>query len=871
MSKITTLSGFNSAYDCHIHSSADSGKPINKAVLEDKKIPSGRWHNANSSGGQNCHRQSITVHDISPAPFCQPYPCDSVSCADDKSTQDASQSFLMAASNKVSITEPPSESSVPSGKANEPPGNGAGNEPPEQPTGTASDTSINEYQQLVDDLINAAEQGATDKVTGILRQHGTALLEGHHSHTGNTALHAAIIHNQSDIVGAIMHSIKQETPATVTAVSLLNLKDTFKKTPLEYLPQNQTMTQELLASLSILWPYCAAHQCFTLLHIVLECGCRVCETCKPSISPGETRCLQCRQTLGEGEWCPDSYRLRETRRDVQKYQQLFSDENLAHCTVCSFPAFPPVKSDCGHAFCETCFQRTKTCPANRSEGQTCQNILQRSARNSLSYQRFIALFSAKSPYAETLREREQYQPSSSTTVETSAAGNPVVQPSQEDEAPTFAIATSSWYPADMQALEATGAKAHETTVSDVPAVASNPHYKAYEGLSDNMIEKITRREYKIIVGPDAIKTVTRKLQAASDRASLQQQREEIEKEFLAPAFADASNGAALLKHLGRHQGVVTIDGIPFNYTTSKTFKNTGIFHSIGRRAKIKKGMEDRDLTQKVMFKQLIIDIIGIFDGHGGHGLGEEMVDYAVNRLHFFLEKRLEEIDILELTVDDIWNLLKIIFVDVSRTCHKETTGTTANVAFVINQHLWIANVGDSRAIWIDEDGTIIQLSEDAKPYMKRFEHSIKKRGGSVTITDCPRVNGILASARAMCDHYLDGAVSARPTLICKKCRRGILLQVCDGLTDVARTLDLAKAIQKYIYEENDTPAIAAMKLGIKAYNAGSKDNLSVIVTLFDENGIVEEHSSFADAAYLLEYTDTASAGQNESITAAEEN
>lgn len=57
-------------------------------------------------------------------------------------------------------------------------------------------------------------------------------------------------------------------------------------------------------------------------------------------------------------------------------------------------------------------------------------------------------------------------------------------------------------------------------------------------------------------------------------------------------------------------------------------------------------------------------------------------------------------------------------------------GSTAVTAIVINnQKLWVANVGDSRAV-LSKDGVAIQMSIDHEPNTERG--SIEDRGGFVS-------------------------------------------------------------------------------------------------------------------------------------------
>jgi serine/threonine protein phosphatase PrpC len=152
----------------------------------------------------------------------------------------------------------------------------------------------------------------------------------------------------------------------------------------------------------------------------------------------------------------------------------------------------------------------------------------------------------------------------------------------------------------------------------------------------------------------------------------------------------------------------------------------------------------------------------------------------------------------------------------------EASGTTAIVCFRINGKLWIANVGDSRAILRNGD-TIFQLSSDAKLTRasgepkpinkdKRFDYttSVEKRGGKVLRLgkNGLRIEGELAPARALNDRALLGGTASdpkyvvvpRPKVLCMDPKlldlsRPIKLFCgCDGVWDCATTDEVASVL-----------------------------------------------------------------------------
>jgi len=247
-------------------------------------------------------------------------------------------------------------------------------------------------------------------------------------------------------------------------------------------------------------------------------------------------------------------------------------------------------------------------------------------------------------------------------------------------------------------------------------------------------------------------------------------------------------------------------------------REVGIAHDRGRRP----SMEDEDLIAVGRANGNPYELFAIFDGHGGG----ETSKYLKENLQRFVQAELTG------TIDlEIWNALKTACVkcDASaKTFVGGTSGSTGAIALKINGDLWIANVGDSRAIWRKANGQAIQLSEDQKPDDPKYLRSIEKRGGFV---DEHRVNGMLAVARSFNDGIVNNgekfSISARPKIV-KVAKEEIgpgdsLILCCDGVPDVASSQDIADRAGGL------SPNEAAKSIIGGAYAVGSKDNLSAMV------------------------------------------
>jgi len=179
----------------------------------------------------------------------------------------------------------------------------------------------------------------------------------------------------------------------------------------------------------------------------------------------------------------------------------------------------------------------------------------------------------------------------------------------------------------------------------------------------------------------------------------------------------------------------------------------------------------------------------------------------------------------------IWNGLKQTFVKLNQQFKQmilSGSGTTAVIAMIIDGKIWVANLGDSRAV-LSNGGSPIQLSEDAKPRSEGYQNSIVKRGGFVSNS---RVGGILSVARTIGDPLVQG-VSARPKITNYRLSdirdESHQILACDGVYDVAST----RQVVDKVYRNRNESAEELVKMIVRtAYSAMSSDNLSALIVKF---------------------------------------
>ncbi|GMI77205.1 CERK-1 interacting protein phosphatase 1 [Hibiscus trionum] len=231
-------------------------------------------------------------------------------------------------------------------------------------------------------------------------------------------------------------------------------------------------------------------------------------------------------------------------------------------------------------------------------------------------------------------------------------------------------------------------------------------------------------------------------------------------------------------------------------------------------------MEDYHVAKFMQIHEHELGLFAIYDGH----LGDSIPAYL--QKHLFANILKEE----EFWVDPSRAISKAYEkTDQAILSHSSDLGrggSTAVTAILINGiRLWVANVGDSRAI-LSRGGQAIQMTTDHEPNTERG--SIENRGGFVSNLpgDVPRVNGQLAVSRAFGDKCLKSHLRSDPDIQNTNVDNNtdILILASDGLWKVMNNqeaVDIARKIKD--------PLKAAKQLIVEAVQRDSKDDISCVV------------------------------------------
>ncbi|TVU16432.1 hypothetical protein EJB05_39995 [Eragrostis curvula] len=218
----------------------------------------------------------------------------------------------------------------------------------------------------------------------------------------------------------------------------------------------------------------------------------------------------------------------------------------------------------------------------------------------------------------------------------------------------------------------------------------------------------------------------------------------------------------------------------------------------------------------------IVGLFGVFDGHGG----SKVAEYVQQNLFSNLIKHPKFISDTKVAIDDAYKSTDSEFLESDST--QNQCGSTASTAVLVGDRLFVANVGDSRAI-ICRGGNAIAVSKDHKPDQTDERQRIEDAGGFVMWAGTWRVGGVLAVSRAFGDKLLKQYVVVDPEIREEVVDDTLefLILASDGLWDVVSNEE-AVAMTRSIQD----PEEAAKKLLQEAYKRESSDNITCVVVRF---------------------------------------
>lgn len=247
-------------------------------------------------------------------------------------------------------------------------------------------------------------------------------------------------------------------------------------------------------------------------------------------------------------------------------------------------------------------------------------------------------------------------------------------------------------------------------------------------------------------------------------------------------------------------------------------------------------MEDALLLHGQFRESVHEDLFGVFDGHGG----DECAKFLQRCFGIVLAQRLAQYP----SPHDTEKAIRATYETIDLECKARFTyqGSTALVAYIAGDTLWVSNAGDSRAVLGTKRGAV-RLSYDHKAEDKAEKERVEREGGFVDSDD--RVSGKLAVSRAFGDRDVGPWVKAVPHITKHVLTEDdeFLVLACDGVFDVMSDKAVVECIEKQIVQEGVTdPQRWARKLVQTAIKRETDDNVSVVIVSLSER-LIEAKSN----------------------------
>ncbi|XP_074016961.1 protein phosphatase 1E [Numenius arquata] len=251
----------------------------------------------------------------------------------------------------------------------------------------------------------------------------------------------------------------------------------------------------------------------------------------------------------------------------------------------------------------------------------------------------------------------------------------------------------------------------------------------------------------------------------------------------------------------------------------------------------------------------------VFDGHGG----VDAAIYASIHLHVnMVHQEMFQHDPAEA-------LCRAFRVTDERFVQKAAReslrcGTTGVVTFIRGNMLHVAWLGDSQVMLVRR-GQAVELMKPHKPDREDEKKRIEALGGCVVWFGAWRVNGSLSVSRAIGDAehkpYICGDADSASTVLDGS--EDYLILACDGFYDTVNPDEAVKVVADHLKENNGDSSMVAHKLVASARDAGSSDNITVIVVfLRDMNAAVavSEESDWTENSFQGGQEDTGEDKEN---------
>jgi serine/threonine protein phosphatase PrpC len=233
-------------------------------------------------------------------------------------------------------------------------------------------------------------------------------------------------------------------------------------------------------------------------------------------------------------------------------------------------------------------------------------------------------------------------------------------------------------------------------------------------------------------------------------------------------------------------------------------------------------------------------VLGVCDGMGGAAAGEVASQLAVDIVYDQMREGdpTDRDGFAARLVDAISSAGVRIFTEAKADRSRRGMGTTSTIAGLVDQTLFLGQVGDSRG-YVFRSGKLVQVTRDQSLVTQLIE------SGQLTEEEAETFehNNIILQALGTSDHV-------QVDLTYVNLRRGDVLLVCsDGLSGMIR----GPQMRDLLAENSDLEA-AARALIAKANEAGGHDNITVVLARFAGDDLAEPDSDDVNSLKYAKYT-----------------
>ena len=247
-----------------------------------------------------------------------------------------------------------------------------------------------------------------------------------------------------------------------------------------------------------------------------------------------------------------------------------------------------------------------------------------------------------------------------------------------------------------------------------------------------------------------------------------------------------------------------------------------------------RGLFDSDRSQRLGGRGALL---GVCDGMGGAAAGEVASQLAVDIVYQHMvdsEAPANRDELAARLVHAIEVAGVRIFSEAKLDRTRRGMGTTATVGALVDDHLFLGQVGDSRAYVLRGD-RLVQVTRDQSLVNQLIE------AGQLTEEEAETFehNNIILQALGTAD-------TVQVDLTYVLLRRGDMLLLCsDGLSGMVRNEEIRE-----ILRSSSDPLEACRSLTDRANQAGGHDNVTVVVAIFEGEGLCSPTSEdIADLHY----------------------